>query len=47
MKALADSGRPFGGLRLARVVNALLSALAVLAVASLTARLAPGRPARR
>ena len=43
VKALADSGRPFGGLRLARVVNALLSALAVLAVASLTARLAPGR----
>ncbi len=43
MKALAESGRPFGGLRLARVVNALFSALAVLAVGALTARLVPGR----
>ncbi len=44
VKALADSGRPAGGLRLARVVNALFAALAVLAVGSLTARLAPERP---
>jgi hypothetical protein len=44
VEALADSGRPVGALRLARVVNALFSALAVLAVGSLVARLAPDRP---
>ena len=43
VRELVDSGRPFGALRFARVVNALFSALAVLGVASLVARLAPGR----
>lgn len=42
--ALADGGRPQGALRLARSVNALFAALAVLAIGLLTARLAPDRP---